>query len=338
MADTDLEFKFGAQIEALQSGIEQAKQSIESVRGSVDKVTEGFKGLAEIAGIALSIEGFKEFVSSMAELGEQTERTMAILGTSADTVATLSLAARMKGTSTEGLTMAFSRLQLGLAQAETGSGRVKAALDAMGVSAKQMQALSIDKQAELIAQKFAGWSDGANKTAIAMALLGRQGMQMIPFLNEGAEGFRKYQEQMKDLLPDQEAFTAGAADTQHKIVTLQTAVLGFGEKLFNVMKPAIDGAIIWVTNLIKSFDQGTLQAALNKIMSIALDIVTAIVHAVSDLAALVERLLGSWTSSPLPSTRSASPPIGCTPASARRASPIPSSPPAPTPWPNPRRT
>ena len=37
-----------------------------------------------------------------------------------------------------------------------------------------------------IANKFAGMNDGLNKTAIAMAILGRGGAEMIPVLDRGA--------------------------------------------------------------------------------------------------------------------------------------------------------
>lgn len=280
----DVTVTFGANLGPLIEGMSKIKES-------VDGIGEKLNHVAELFGIAFTVDAIKEFIASMAELGERTEHTMAILGASADQVATLATAARLTGTGTEELVSAFSRLQLGLAQAQDGTGRVKGALDALGVSVTQFRAMSMDKQIQTIAEKFSGWADGANKTAIAQALLGRSGAELIPMLDKGAEGWERYAQLVKALLPDQEKFTEGAAQTQEKIATLQLAILGMGEKMFNVLKPAIDGAISWMTGLIKSFDEGTMQAAFNKVMSVILDIVGAIIAAVEKVAELVGRLI-----------------------------------------------
>ena len=50
-----------------------------------------------------------------------------------------------------------------------------------------------------IAGKFEGSADGANKTAAAMALLGKSGRELIPLLNEGAAGLDEMQKTAQNM-------------------------------------------------------------------------------------------------------------------------------------------
>src|ERR1700684_1798082 len=100
---SDVYVRFGAQLDDLIDGVKQAKTSIESIGDSTDKITEGFKTLAEVAGVSISIEGFKSFVQSMADLGSHTQDSMARLGQSAEQITTLQGVASVAGISFEGL-------------------------------------------------------------------------------------------------------------------------------------------------------------------------------------------------------------------------------------------
>jgi hypothetical protein len=68
-------------------------------------------------------------------------------------------------------------------------GRVFAAL---GINVRDAAGRMRDADVVLseVAAKFAGYTDGANKTAIAVALFGKAGDKLIPMLNAGAKGLR----------------------------------------------------------------------------------------------------------------------------------------------------
>lgn len=52
---------------------------------------------------------------------------------------------------------------------------------------------------ESIAEKFSGLKDGAGKTAVAMALFGRAGADLIPLLNSGRDGIREMMDEAAKL-------------------------------------------------------------------------------------------------------------------------------------------
>ena len=63
-----------------------------------------------------------------------------------------------------------------------------------------------------VADKFAGYADGASKTALAVELFGRTGAELIPILNGGAAGFADMDEQARKLGLTIDEETAKAAE------------------------------------------------------------------------------------------------------------------------------
>jgi hypothetical protein len=67
-----------------------------------------------------------------------------------------------------------------------------AALAALGLNLKDFKALAPEEQMDTLAKALAGFEDGASKTAVAVALLGKSGAELLPFLKElAAEGGRQ---------------------------------------------------------------------------------------------------------------------------------------------------
>ena len=126
MADDDVELRFGASLEGLQAGIEEAKEQVEGLSGPISGIVDSFKELGEALAAALAVEKIVDFAKEMGELGEATERMSKILGISTEQVGELNYAAALTGTSTENLTVMFSRFEAGLATADKGTGRVAA--------------------------------------------------------------------------------------------------------------------------------------------------------------------------------------------------------------------
>src|SRR5579862_8718281 len=110
----DVQLTFGASLEPLIKGVEGARSAIESMRDSTDRVTEGAKSLLEAFGLAFSVEKIGENIDRMAELGVQTERSMATLGLSSEQVGTLSGIAKLTGGTMEGLSTSIERMSLNI--------------------------------------------------------------------------------------------------------------------------------------------------------------------------------------------------------------------------------
>ena len=96
----DVIVQFGAKIDNLLSGINEAKSAI---TGFASSAVEGFAA-------AFSIREIDKFIERMTELNVQTERASAILGVSTSSVAGLDIMARSTGSTVEMLSNAIARM------------------------------------------------------------------------------------------------------------------------------------------------------------------------------------------------------------------------------------
>jgi len=136
--DTELNVKFGATTGEVKAGAQDVKAQIASITESVGGLKDAFAGLAEGIIAAFSIEKISQFVDGMAELAVQTQKTASLLGISTAQVSGLDIAARASGESLETVTHSLERLGLNLAKGDAGSKQVTAALQALGLQAKDL--------------------------------------------------------------------------------------------------------------------------------------------------------------------------------------------------------
>jgi hypothetical protein len=252
MADS-VRVQFSASIGALIKGVEDAKSAINSVRESTDRVTEGAKSLLETFGVAFSVDRIAEFVGKMAEMGEQIERSSAMLGTSTKGMQELGFIAKVTGGDAEGLALSMEHLQVNLQRAQSGTGPAAEALKALGLSAKTLSTLPLDQQLNKIADAVSRFADGGNKTAIVMELLGRGGAQMIPVLNEGSAGLDRLRKSADDTGAVMSKDTVIALDKlEQSLVGLKAAISGTAGTIVGEFAPALTESTSDLTKLIGS--------------------------------------------------------------------------------------
>ncbi|MGD0188355.1 MAG: hypothetical protein ABSC25_24355 [Roseiarcus sp.] len=253
MADADISVRFGANVGELVNGVNEAKAAIESVTGPVDGLVSSFAGLGEAAAAAFAVKEIADFVQSMGELGEQTERMSKILGITPEQVGELGFAAQMTGTDTGNLAMMMGRFEAGLAGAEKGTGRMAEGLKALGLSAKELQGLNFDQQMNKIADATARFADGTAKTA-ALGALGRGFVQMIPLLDEGSAGLNRMRAQADTTNSVLDEMTTGRlVEMQHGFVTLGASIKGVEIEAFKPFIGVAEAVAGQMTQLAQAF-------------------------------------------------------------------------------------
>lgn len=251
--DSEINVKITADAQSATQGITQTEEKLKDLAPAAREVLEAFGELRRTFVEAFAVSEIAEFVQHVAELGEQAVRMAAELGMSAQKVQELGFAAKMVGGDSESMSMSMLRLERNMAEAQDGSSKAAKAFAALGISQQQLKASSPDQVLGLIANAFHGAQDGAAKTAIAMDLMGRGGAQMIPLLNQGAEGLTKM-----GLIADATGsvltqFQAeGLEKTAQGITTMKASVEGVGISLVELFKPAIDTVISGLTSLIQN--------------------------------------------------------------------------------------
>lgn len=180
-----LRVRLGIDTAEFASGLKQAQTSLGGLSSSLKTLAVGAAATATAAlgGLALAVN---KSLGRMDELGKAAQK----VGIPVDEFSKLEYAAKLSDVSLESLTTTLARFSRSISEvAAGGDNDAGEALKALGIAATDAQGKLRPTAAiiEDVAEKFSTMRDGANKTAIAIALFGRSGAEMIPMLNGGRD-------------------------------------------------------------------------------------------------------------------------------------------------------
>ena len=161
----------------------------------------GPAGLIAGASIAALGVGITALVMPVARVGDEFFKLSQKTGVSVEALTALDYAAKLSDVTTEGLTKALQKLSVAMFDNQVNGQEGSAALKALGVSATDAHGQIRSTEAVLLdlAEKFALMPDGADKAALAVKLFGKEGLAIIPFLNQGREGITALMEEAQRL-------------------------------------------------------------------------------------------------------------------------------------------
>lgn len=176
----------GADSAALDKGLNDARANVSSFGSDMAKAGAVIAAAmtAAYGAVALSVSNTLE---SMDKLGKQSQK----IGIPVEQLSALTLAASTSGVGMDELGKGMGKLSKAMVEAAAKPASEAAnAFRALGISATDSSGklLPVIDVATSIAGKFEGMKDGAGKTAVSMALMGKTGNDLIPMLNMGADG------------------------------------------------------------------------------------------------------------------------------------------------------
>lgn len=132
-----------------------------------------------------------------ASYGEQLHNDAQKYGQQVEFLAALRYGASLANVEYGNLTIGLRTLARNMQEVNQGSAEQTAAFTRIGVSAMDVHGKirPLDSVLLDLADKFKALPGGPEKTALAMQLFGRSGSQLIPLLNEGAAGIKKFREE-----------------------------------------------------------------------------------------------------------------------------------------------
>jgi hypothetical protein len=217
----------------LQQAEQAAKVSAEGVGGAMKDL--GSKALGVAADFAQWINAA---IDAQAKIDEMSQK----LGMSAEATSKLSAIAKISGTDFDTLGKAMQKLSDNAMNAAAGAGESRATFQAMGISvadaAGQMKAG--DQLLAEISDKFSGYTDGAEKSALAAKLFGDAGTSLIPMLNGGSGALDDYvrtAEQFGAVVSGDSA--QAAAEFQENLAKLEMAGSGLANMIAAQIVPIL---------------------------------------------------------------------------------------------------
>lgn len=178
-----------------------ADKIVNSFEKGFDRIADGVKELATQLAAAFAVDRLVEAGKAAIELGDQFQKMSQKVGVSVESLSSLRAAAQLSDVSFEDLGGAMEKLARTAASAAGGSKEQAATFQAMGIAVKDAngQLKPMQEILQDVATKFAGYEDGAAKTALAQRAFGKSGADLIPLLNQlGEDGFAKVTQAAKD--------------------------------------------------------------------------------------------------------------------------------------------
>ena len=204
------------------SGIGNVAASFTALANPATIAAAGIAGVgAAAAAITSGLVALEDRVERLGRLANQ-------LGVSFDFVQVLEEAGNRADVSIEQLSGSFARLQNTLAGGDEESKKASDALRQLGVTVEEFGALSEQQRIELIGEKLATIEDPAQRSAAAIALFGRSGVQLLPFFNE-LDGAANDIERLGSAVSDLDR--ARLAEFGAGIDALGVATRGLGQEL-----------------------------------------------------------------------------------------------------------
>lgn len=231
------------------------KQGANVVRRDLDELSRGFAAFGGIAtGAAAAILApLTAATQGFSKMGDEVDKMSLRTGVGTDALSGLGFAAEQTGADIQavergffGLSRSFDRLTRGGAASEEAFARI-------GLTLKDLEGLSPERQLELVANGLAGMTDESLKGATAQEIFGRAGRQLLPLLSEGADGIRAYRAEAEQL---GRVFSEDAADSAAEYVDAMNRVNSVSRAVVMQIGGALAPAITDAANAVAGAASG----------------------------------------------------------------------------------
>ena len=239
----ELLVKLGVDSAQFTTDLEKAKSQVESFGEKISRAGDLLKEKLEFDIVKESAEKLGEFVLKGAEAADAMGKLAQRTGLPIEQVQKLGYAANIADVSQQSLTVGLDKLAKNAALAAKGTGEQADAFAALGVKVTDANGHLRPTQDLLgdLAEKFASAKDGPEKAAAAMAVFGKSGADLIPFLNEGRDGIAKLGAEAESfgfILSKETA--EGAAQFADDVKRLRAASGGLQTLLAAELAPTLD--------------------------------------------------------------------------------------------------
>lgn len=225
---------------AAQLGVTQeAKAFIDQIKqGGMKDATNHMHALGESAelakhslellGVAMSVHALKEFIMGSIEAQVQLGHMSEKLSIAVEDLAAYKVVAELSGTTLDGFATGIKKLSVFMVEHKD---RLKEA----GITATDTNGAMVQ-----LANIFHDMPEGPERTALAVKLFGRSGLDLIPILVRGGDALTELMEKGKRLNPVTEEMTKQARLFHEQSIELQSSASRFALMLTSEMLPKMN--------------------------------------------------------------------------------------------------
>lgn len=209
--------------------------------------------IASVVSVAAVMKGAKESVEAFTDLNAETKGLQRTVGGTIHSASQLRGAMQLSGVSVAKGTVGLKMFTKNLSNATANSKKTAAMQKMLGTAFLDSNG-HIENLTTLlpkVANKFAAMKDGPEKSALALKLFGRSGIDLLPVLNKGAAGISELEKKAGSLGLTLDN-SANAKWVAYRASVRQT------EATFQGLKVTIGGALIPMFTALDEFVAGTV--------------------------------------------------------------------------------
>lgn len=219
--------------------IGDVEKKMGGLQSKIPPMALGLAGLGATAGIAVA-GGMLKAATETAAYADEIEEASLRTGLSTDTLQELTHAAKLTGSSMEGLEGSVRKMQRFIGDATDGQEAAIKTLDKLGVKFDELEGKSVDEQFMRLAGAVAAIEDPTLRADAAMSLFGKSGTDLLPMLAEGEAGLAKMREEAHRLgLVMSQEDVAAAAELQDNIDKLSAKTGALKREIGNALIPVL---------------------------------------------------------------------------------------------------
>jgi hypothetical protein len=292
MSKTDLIYRITADSGPFSAELKKAEGKLErfssQARANLAKIGTAFAalGAAAIGGLAVMV---KESINAADEIGKMSDR----LGIATEELSALGFAAQQSGSSLEGFEKGALQLNKAISAAATSTGKAADTFVKLGVSVTDAggKTRSTTDVFRDLAERFKDMESGAQKSALAQELFGRTGADLIPLLNQGADGIAALTAEAESLGLVIDSKTAqSAALFNDQLNVMSKAVKGLANDIASEMLPVLNA---YSAQLVKTSKENNKAARGAGFFATGLKLIITVVEPVIFAFKLLGKIVGA---------------------------------------------
>jgi hypothetical protein len=220
-----------AKIGGFEQGMDKASRASSKTAAQIKKDMQAASDSMLALGLGIgaagaAVAGFYAAVSKSAESIANFQGLSEKIGDTAVAISSLKLASDVSGVSLDTVGAASIRLTASLAKQDEESKGAAQAIKALGLQFEAFKSLSPVEQLDAVAKAMAGFKDGSEKTAVAVALFGKAGAELLPFLNDLANGSERQTKLTAEQIEAADRFTKSTARLSSELSSLVQIATG----------------------------------------------------------------------------------------------------------------
>lgn len=231
-----------------------------SFSGVFGKIKKFAAGALSLAALKKTVGAVVELANATADYGDRIDKQSQVLGLSRKAYQEWDYILGQNGASIDSLGVSMKTLNAAIQSATEGNEEYNGALVKLGLNYVELNQMSPEDRFEAVVRAFQKMPEGAKKSALAIEMFGRNGMELLPLLNQSETSIDELRQRaeelgliMSDDAVDAAVVYGDSLDDLHR--TFDAFKYAIGAKILPVLTKGIQGITNYAGKLKRAYDE-----------------------------------------------------------------------------------